>query len=81
MHTSYGLVLEVLLGFFDGHLEAHDRVLKELLSLGESLVLLLEVGALHFPVLGLALLRGQQGGSGGNQLLSDLGQELQDVDD
>lgn len=76
-----GLVLEVLLGFFDGHLEAHDRVLKELLSLGESLVLLLEVGALHFPVLGLALLRGQQGGSGGNQLLSDLGQELQDVDD
>jgi hypothetical protein len=68
------LVFEVFLGIFNGVLEVDDRVFKEGLSLGQSLVLFLEVSTLDFPVLGLFLFSGEEGSSAGDQLLSDLGQ-------
>ena len=75
------MVFKSLNSVFDGFLELNDGSLKEGLSLGESSVFFLEMGGLSNPVGGLFLFVGEEVSSGSNELLSDLGEEFQDLDD
>ena len=78
---NYGMVFKGLVGTLDDGLVAHDGTFKEGLSVCESLVLLLKVGALGGPVASLTFLSLAKVVSGGNDLLSDLAEEIEDLDD
>jgi len=65
----------------DDGLVADDGTFEEGLSVRKSLVLLLEVSALGGPVLSLTVLSFAEVVSGSNDLLSDLGEEVEDLDD
>jgi len=78
---SDGMVFKGLVGTLDDGLVAHDGAFKESLSVGEPLVLLLKVGALGSPVVSLTFLSLAEVVSGGNDLLSDLAEEIKDLDD
>ena len=62
-------------------LVAHDGSFEESLSFCESLVFFLEVGALDGPVFGLSVFSFTEVVSGGDNLLSDLAQQIEDLDD
>jgi hypothetical protein len=75
------MIFEGLVGTNDDGLVAHDGSFEEGFAVGESLVLLLEVSALGGPVVGLSLLSFAQVVSGGNDLLSDLAEQVKDLND
>lgn len=79
--SKYSFIFKIFDSIFDGLLEINDGVLEEGLSLAQSFVFFLEVSTLGSPIFGLFLFLGQEGGSRGNQLLSDLGQQFEDLND
>jgi len=76
-----GVVFKGLVGTLDDSLVADDGTFEEGLSVSKSLVLLLEVRALGSPVFSLTVLSFAEVVSGGNDLLSDLAQEIEDLND
>jgi hypothetical protein len=78
---SESVVLKGFSASFDDGLVLGDGLLKEGFSLGESLVLLLKVSALDGPLFSLSLFDFSELVSGGDELLSNLGKEIEDSDD
>ena len=75
------MVFKGLVGTLDDSLVADDGTFEEGLSVSKSLVLLLEVRALGSPVFSLTVLSFAEVVSGGYDLLSDLAQEIEDLND
>jgi hypothetical protein len=75
------VVFEGFSGTFNDGLVLDDGSFEELFSVSQSLVLLLEVGGLSDPVGSLSLFGFSQLSLGSNQLLSDLAEEIEDLDD
>jgi hypothetical protein len=78
---SKSVVFEGISDLLDDVLVVDDGGFKESLSLGKSLVLLLQVSGLDHPKFSLLLLSFSEHVAGSDELLSDLAEEVEDLDD
>jgi hypothetical protein len=78
---SKSVIFKGISDLFDDIFIVDDGSLKESLSLRESSVLLLQVGGLNHPKFSLLFLSFSEHVSGGDELLSDLAEEVEDLDD
>lgn len=75
------MVFKGLGGTYDGVLVGDDGAFEVSLALSESLVLFLKMDALDSPVTGLTFLGLTEEVAGCDELLSDLAEEIEDLDD